>query len=302
MRQAPAPFGHPEWMPWISLQEEFAGILSIVPLCLAGIVLPLSMLRRHLAVAVKAIVFMLWTAALTMLFCICGAGAIGMRYHIDYCPELLVSALFVCLWIASRAPRRWQQFAVLALTVAGCAWGSVCTVAVSINSYNHSLRTRNPETFKRLVSLFGGDPEAIRYPVRQLEFEATILPAPKPLSMTEAIVSSGGLHAGDVVSLEYTDKDRARFAVQHWGTPLVFGHEVALDRGVPHQLRFEYLRTDHELLTVSLDGRIVLSREGEIHFTAPAEVAVGQDKTGASLAPFSGQLWVKDGVTLIFGE
>lgn len=175
-------------------------------------------------------------------------------------------------------------------------------MAVSINSYNHSLRTRNPEAFTKLVSLFGRDPAAIRYPVRHLMFEATLVALPSPSSMTEAIASSGGPHAGDVVFLEYTAKDRARFAIRHWDAPLVFGPEVTLQRGVPYQFCFEYRRTGNEILTVSLDGRIVLSREGEIYFTAPAEIAVGQDKTGAGLPPFSGRLSVKDGVTLVFGE
>ena len=303
MRQAPAPFGHPEWMPWLNLEEEFAGILTIAPLCVAGILLPLALVWRKVAGAgTKLIVLTVWGAALTMLLCISLSGSIGMRYQTDYAPELLVAALFVCLWAADRnsASRgRW----VMGITLAACLWGTLCTTALSINSYNHSLRTKNPQTFRRLVAFFGGDPAGIRYPVRKLGFAGSIVFSPRPSSMREAILSSGAPHAGDVVFVEYLGRDRLRFGVQHWDWPEVAGPEVSYIPGTTHVFSVEYVRADYGRLTVRMDGQEVLRREGEIYFTAPGEVAVGQDKTGLTpaVAPFSGQLGVGEGAWLGFG-
>ena len=305
MRQAPAPFGHPEWMPWINLEEEFAGILTVAPLCAAGLLLPLALLRKNAAEwrPVKLVVFALWAAAVTMLTSIAFAGSIAMRYHPDYAPELLVAALFVCVWAAAAARTRAVRVTITALTVAGCVWGAGCTMALSVNSYNHSLRTRNPEEFKKLVSLFGGNPEKIRYPVRQLKFGGTITFEGSPASRREAILSSGGPHAGDVVFVEYIGEGKLRFGAEHWGWPVVTGPVIDYAPSVPLALEVDYERTDYGRLTIELNGQPALFRQGEMYFTAPGEVAAGQDKRGSPpLAPFSGRLQVKGGISLGFGE
>jgi hypothetical protein len=108
MRPLPAPFGHPEWMPWINLGEEFAGILTVIPMCVAGLFLPLSLLHaaaRKLQRSVKLAVLVTWGAGVAMLLFIAFAGAVGMRYHLDYAPELLIAGLFGCLWLASTSLR-----------------------------------------------------------------------------------------------------------------------------------------------------------------------------------------------------
>jgi hypothetical protein len=305
MRPEAAPFGRPDWMPWINLEEEFAGILTIAPLCAAGLVLPLALLRKSADWrAVKLVVFALWGAALIMLTSIAFAGSIAMRYHPDYAPELLVAALFVCLWAVSAAQSRAKRTIAVAATVVGCVWGTGCTMALSVNSYNHSLRTRNPADFRSLVSFFGGDPSAIRYPVRQLKFAATMtIPGGAGRSSREAILSAGSGEAGDVVFVEYTGRNRLRFGVQHAGHREVLGPEIEYTAGAPLDFLLDYERTGYGRLTVRLAGQTVLFRQGEMCFTAPAEIAVGRDKRGSGEMPrFSGQLAINDGVSLGFGE
>jgi len=84
--------------------------------------------------------------------------------------------------------------------------------------------------------------------------------------------------------------------------PLVNGPEITIDPKIPHAFSFDYSRIDYGRLTVKLDGQQVLFREGEIYFTAPGEVSIGSDKTGAMTQAFSGKLEVKEGVKLVFGE
>jgi len=305
MRQAPAPFGHPEWMPWISVDEEFTGILTTAPLYLTGLLLSpllLSRLGRNVAASVKFIVLLTAGAGLVMLLGIALAGEIGMRYHGDYAPEFLVAGLFVGLWLANSMARPGMRKAFLGLTIAGAVWGTLCSAAISVNGYNHSLRTRNPALFQELTKLAGGDPNNIRYPVRQLQFEATLtFPPPFP-GAREALVSSGTIKQGDVLMVEYRENGKLRFVEQHWGVPLVNGPEITIDPKIPHAFSFDYSRIDYGRLTVKLDGQQVLFREGEIYFTAPGEVSIGSDKTGAMTQAFSGKLEVKEGVKLVFGE
>ncbi|HKA02468.1 MAG TPA: hypothetical protein VKE70_38420, partial [Candidatus Solibacter sp.] len=238
MRQAPAPFGHPEWMPWINLEEEFAGILTIAPICIAGVLLSpllLSRLGRGVTASVKFVVLLIAGAAMVMLLGIAAAGSISMRYHADYAPELLVAGLFVCVWLANSMTRAGVRKAILGLTVASAVWGTLCSAAISINGYNHSLRTRNPALFQELTKLTGGDPNAIRYPVRQLQFDATLMFPPPSPGVREALVSSGTVREGDVLMVEYVGDGRLRLVAQHWGEPLVNGPEIAIDPKIPHE-------------------------------------------------------------------
>ena len=128
-----------------------------------------------------------------------------------------------------------------------------------------------------------------------------MFPPPSP-GVREALVSSGTVREGDVLMVEYVGDGKLCLVAQHWGEPLVNGPEIAIDPKIPHEFSFDYSRTDYGRLTVKLDGRQVLSRQGEIYFTAPGEVSIGSDKTGAVMQAFSGKLEVRDGVKLVFGE
>jgi 4-amino-4-deoxy-L-arabinose transferase-like glycosyltransferase len=305
MRQAPTPFGHREWMPWINLEEEFAGILSIAPLCLAGMLLPLAMFRRaaaSLGGGVRWMILAISGAAVAMLLGIAFAGSISMRYHVDYAPELLICALFVCVWLAETAGRRWLKNAILTVTVCAAGWGTLCSMALSVNGYGHSLRTGNPALFQKLTEITGGDPNAIRYPVRQLQFEASLRFGAESPGVREALVSAGAPEGGDLLMVEYTGGGRLRFIERHPGDTDVIGPEISCDPAVAHQFSYDYARTDYGRLTVRLDGQRVLFRQGEMHFTAPGDFATGQDRTGTGTPPFSGKIEIQGGVKLVFGE
>jgi hypothetical protein len=188
------------------------------------------------------------------------------------------------------------------VTVAGALWGTLCSAALSINGYNHSLRTKNPVLFQKLTALTGGDPNGIRYPVRQLAFDADVVFGPISPGVREAFVSSGTTGAGDVLLLEYTGGDRLRFVNEHYGAPPVASPAIRITGTAHHHFSYDYSRIHYGRLTVRLDGQQVLYRQGEIYFTAPGEVSVGRDLTGSGAQPFSGRLDVPKGVRLIFGE
>jgi hypothetical protein len=307
MRQPRAPFGHPEWMPDINLGDLFAGLLTIAPLCIAGFLLPLALLRKkaeRVPAPVKAIVLALTGSAMLLLLSICLSGSVAMRYHVDFAPELLVAALLVCLWAVSEARSPRIRFLLIVLTAAGCLWGAAATTALSINGYDYSLRLRNPPAYRSLVSFFGGDPNTIRYPMRLLKLDAGIAFSPRPSSMREVLLASGSARDGDAVFVEYTGAGGVRFGFQH-GDERTFGPTVAAEPGKYYQLSIGYISDAYDILTVKLNGQIALHWQGQFYFTAPQEITAGEDKTGkaADLRPFSGRLDVKDGgLAVNFGE
>ncbi|MDD2762717.1 MAG: hypothetical protein PHE83_01950 [Opitutaceae bacterium] len=108
----------------------------------------------------------------------------------------------------------------------------------------------------------------------------------------DPLVTAGETTRADLLLVQYLDHDHLRFALDHWGGPMVQSPVLTVDYTRPHELEVHmgslyppdatvapYLRS---LLLVKLDGKVVWATRAHFHRVDPLFVDVGCNNVGAS--------------------
>jgi hypothetical protein len=241
--------------------EAIAGAFAVTPALIAAFFA--RGLARRLVIASLALLGML---VLT--------GWTTQRYRVDFVPALLVAALTAC-W-------RWKWPAVAALV-----FGMVVNVAISFTGYDDALRERHPEAYYRIAGLFGTRREPA------LVVDAEIRFPERPQRPTEPLLTTGEAFAGNVVAVRYVDPQTIRILSMKWGVGGVASAPLRVDAGRRYALRIVY-SPEQRVLTVALEGMVVLTHRMTLFPTKPSEVRIGENRINPEVfgASFSGSIAV----------
>jgi hypothetical protein len=112
------------------------------------------------------------------------------------------------------------------------------------------------------------------------------------MGYADPLITAGETTRADVLLVQYLDHDHLRFALDHWGGPMVRSPVLKVDYTRPHELEVHmgslyppdaavtpYLRS---LLMVKLDGKVVWVTRAIFHLVDPLLVDVGCNNVGAS--------------------
>lgn len=292
MSGAAQPFGDPDLFPKLYYHEPVAGVLPIVPLCLAGFALPFLLWRRKLFTPdVRAILTGLIVCAFAMLaaVCIVPHGVSG-RYALDFEPVFLIASLFLCLFGSVRLPLRWMRTTAAALTGAACLWAAAATMALSVNSYGYPLEQPYSPLFRSIATRFGAGPDAFMYELDTFHFEATItFPFARPQTR-ETILATGIWDRWDLFFVDYQEEGKAIFAFVHAGVSDTQTSPIPISPGTPHRLTMDYSAAVKRLV-VRLDEKIILDYPTAMHPTARDEITMGRIRVGRfGVRNFSGKI------------
>jgi hypothetical protein len=120
----------------------------------------------------------------------------------------------------------------------------------------------------------------------------------------EPLVVTGRTGAGDILMVEYVGERTIRFAVDHWGGPLLASEPIVVDFSVPHEVivattawrgpteSIPLRMVRKGAIRVQLDGNAVWQQPVPTFASRPDEIAVGANPIGGtSAAPrFTGDI------------
>jgi hypothetical protein len=120
----------------------------------------------------------------------------------------------------------------------------------------------------------------------------------------EPLVVTGRTGAGDLLMVEYVDEHTIRFAVDHWGGPMLVSEPVSVDFTLAHDLTvattalwgatsdIPLRMTRKGALRVELDGALVWRTPAPSFAVRPDEIAIGVNPIGGTScsAGFSGDI------------
>ena len=276
-----APFGHYDWLSPDYFQEQVAGLFSLTPLYVAGVLAPLFLVwrKRWATPQISVVVAMLYTSAVTLLVCVCLTGWVSMRYSLDFAPLFLLLSLFFLLLLIERADSRWARSALIAFFAAGCAWGSLTSVALSINGYANALDEQNPRLFSRLATVFGQKPQSQRLVIDTLSIHGKMTFPNGLRDRVEVLLRSGGMDARNVIYLDFIGTNEVKCRYDRFGMGGPSGPIVRIVPGRVYDLHVDYTNAERRLV-VRLGDITMLDHPTEFYPTAREEVIVGRDGFG----------------------
>jgi hypothetical protein len=258
VRLAPSPWA----APYYYFLEAVAGAFAVTPALIAAFFA--RGLARTLVIASSA---MLAVLVLT--------GWTTQRYSVDFVPALLVATLTAC-W-------RWRPVAAAALV-----FGMLVNVGISFTGYDDGLRERHTETYYRIARLFGAKRET------SIDIAAAITFPAYARRRTEPLLTTGEPFAGNVVAVRYIDPQTIRILSMKWGVGGVASPPLRVDSGRAYEFRFVY-SPEQRVLTVGVDGTVVLTHRMTLFPTKPGEVLIGENRINPEVfgANFSGTIAVR---------
>jgi hypothetical protein len=288
---AAQPMGNPDLFPDGYFQEPVAGVFAIVPLCLAGFVLPLLLWKARLfAGNVRAILSGLVACGFVMFAALCSIPSASGRFGLDFAPSLLVAGLFLCLFLTARQSRPSMGIAVATLTSAACLWAAGANMALSVNSYGYPLERPDSAPFRSLATRFGAGPDALMRDLDSLHLESAVtFPQARP-DTRETILATGIYEAWDLLLVQYVAGNKAMLAYVHYAVSDSWSPWIPIVPGTPQRLVVDYSRSAKSLV-VQLDGKAVLDSPATFYPTARDQVTIGNIRVGRfGLRDFSGKL------------
>ncbi len=275
------PFGHPEWLPANYYQEQAAGLLSITPLYLIGLLTPLflALKKRWENPALPTMLMALYASSVALLVCVSLTGWVAVRYSVDFAPALLVLSLFFALLLIYRANTAVMRSAAVAVLVGGCIWGAATNTALSINGYDNSLAEQNPRAFSLLASLFGQKPQSQQLRINGLSIEAKIIFARWRGNSDEVFLTSGHADFQNTLYLDMLDRGRISFRYDRFGEGGPSTRWVRIVPGREYSLEITYTDVERRL-RIRLNGETLLDHPTVFYPTARQEVTIGSDGFG----------------------
>jgi len=297
-----APLGNPDLFPNTYFYEPAAGAFVVSPLVLAGFALPFLIgKRKRFPAEVPAILAGLMASGLIMLAVVCFAPAgASIRYGVDFVPPLLIAGLFLCFWLSADLPNRRMRTAAMALTLGGCVWASVLTMALSVNGYGYPLESPRSPVFRSIASFFGAGPDALMDDVETLHLAAQVtFPRAKPETQ-ETLLATGIYQRSNLLFVRYKPAGKAVLGYVHTSVSNIETAEFPISPGTPQHLVVDYSAAAGRLV-VRLDGQAVLDCPAAFFPTSRDRVTLGRTRVGGfGLRDFSGRIDVPpDGLTLV---
>lgn len=277
--------------PWIRLvarhkfEVTFLFVEPIIGcLFLAPFVIGIFFLRRACGGMVSFVALITATAVLLFL---AGTGFNTQRYEVDFLP---LGALAAAAGFAAVIARRtgWQKRGLTTLLVGLVAIGTLTNLAIAVAGPYDDFLKGDPRTYTRIAAWFS--PVARYRPLLDpnVDVEFTAACTPHDDGFREPLLALGHYTFREVVALEHHS---GKFRILAQSDRDSVAQEIENPGARPMSFQIAYHTGVHKL-TVSLDGREVLSHELEHLLTAPAQVTVGANQIApeVSAPAFTGRL------------
>jgi hypothetical protein len=260
--------------------EPIAGALFLAPFVVAALFIPAVRGVRML------LVLLLISSAAILLF-VTGTGFTSQRYEVDFLPlAVLVAVTNFAIHIARAAGWKRHVLSAALVLLVGC--GVVANAALGITGPLDEMLKNRPFRYARMARWFSPVDQLrpLLNPNVSVEFQAEV--SQRPDGSREPLLAMGWQTGRDILYFEH-HLDRLRLVSEADGSTVA--QEVPYPGLQPVAVRVAYTPDSHRL-TVSFDGREVLTQEVPMLLTAPAQVTVGENRIDRAVTPerFSGRI------------
>ena len=143
-----------------------------------------------------------------------------------------------------------------------------------------------------LAAPLGASPTAVAYGPVRLRLR---LPDVRAVLTREPLVVTGVPRAGDIVFVQYLDKNRIRLGVDHWGSAAIESEPLALGAGGEHTIVIAMgslfpvnsAASQERRIQILLDGARVLDSDQHTYDSSPHDVFFGINAIGGSTCGYA---------------
>jgi hypothetical protein len=284
-------------------REEVFSIINHYPVICLALLAPLALWNRS---AVEGSKLAAWLLAVTLF--LVGTAAVLLsffsalpRYQFEIHQILL---LIACIGLLS--VERWAKLfqnvhgqRIISIIINTASALSIGFGILFFLQYDSIFLTKNRIAAKSITRFMNYFPvmiaEKLGYFRGPIELNLRIkFPNPPPIGQRQPLVVTGKSGAGDLLSIEFINNDEVRFALDHWGKPLIMSRSVKLDPKKAHTIDIKmassisledaalWVNDKNGIVHIVVDGVTIWDKVTELYVTHQDDLWVGKNPIGGT--------------------